>query len=86
MRPGHNQATLVVHNLPEPPAGKAYQVWVAREGLQQPLTTFVPTKSTWAVVISPPEPMDRYKWIMVTVENEGGAQQPSKETVLAGNL
>lgn len=86
MTPGKNEAVLVVNNLPKLQTGKAYQVWVARPGLQQPLTVFTANEPTLSVTIRPPEPMDTYKWIMVTVEDARGAQQPSQETVLFGDL
>jgi len=86
MKPGSNQAVLVISGLEPLPPGKTYQVWVAREGLQQPLSVFSPQQSTSYVEITPPEPMDRYKAIMVTIENSGGATTPSDQTVLEGDL
>ncbi len=86
MTPGKNEAVLVVHNLPPLPPGKMYQVWVTRPELQQPLVMFNPVDTTEPVPIQPPEPMDTYNWIMVTIEDAAGAQQPSKDTVLFGEL
>jgi anti-sigma-K factor RskA len=88
MTPGENTALLVVRNLPELPAGKTYQVWVARPDMQQPLSTFAVDSpdELVKVKIAPPEPMDTYQEIMVTVEAAGGAATPSDETVLAGEL
>ncbi|MDP9310925.1 MAG: anti-sigma factor [Chloroflexota bacterium] len=86
MTPGKNEAVLIVHNLPQLPPGKIYQVWVARPELQQPLTMFNPVDTTEPVPLQPPEPMDSYNWIMVTIEDAAGAQQPSKDTVLFGEL
>jgi anti-sigma-K factor RskA len=88
MTPGENTALLVVRNLPALPDGKVYQVWVARSSEQQPLSTFDVDAPDQLVKlkIAPPEPMDRYSEIMVTIEDAGGASAPSDETVLAGNL
>ncbi len=88
MTPGDNTALLVVRNLPPPPPGKTYQVWVARPNHQQPLSTFAVDEpgELVKVKIAPPEPMDTYQEIMVTIENAGGASTPSDETVLAGDL
>lgn len=88
MQPGKNEAYLVMKGLEPLPAGKVYQVWVAREGVQQPLTIFVPDPARKAmfVKIVPPEPMDRYKEIMVTIEDDPNDQRPSPQTVLAGNI
>ncbi len=86
MTPGKNEALLVVRNLPRLEPGKAYQVWVARPGLHQPLSVFTANQSTESVMLRTPEPMDTYRWIMVTIEDAQGAQQPSQETVLFGDL
>lgn len=88
MTPGDKTALLVVRNLPPPPPGKTYQVWVARSNHQQPLSTFAVDApgELVKVKIAPPEPMDTYQEIMVTIEDAGGASSPSDETVLAGDL
>ncbi len=88
MKPGSNKALLVIRNLPPLKPGQTYQVWVAREGEQQPLTTFnpPPADDTTQVEIAPPEPMDSYKWIMVTIEDVNGSDYPSKNQILFGNL
>jgi hypothetical protein len=88
MKPGSNKAILVIRNLPSLSPGQTYQVWVARDGMQQPLTTFnpPPADDTTQVAITPPEPMDHYKWIMVTIEDAQGADHPSEKQVLFGNL
>lgn len=88
MAPGKNEAFLVVSGLDALPQGQTYQVWVARGQEQQPLSVFNATDSTTPVQvkIAPPEPMDRYDAIMVTVESASGAQTPSEHTVLFGDL
>jgi anti-sigma factor RsiW len=86
MKPGDNRAVLEVHNLPPLPEGKVYQVWVARPNLQEPLTAFRVAGSFERYMIEPPEPMDTYNWIMVTVEDAGNSSQPSETIVLAGDL
>ncbi len=88
MKPGSNKALLVIRNLPPLQSGQSYQVWVARDGLQEPLVTFnpPPADDTTQVAIAPPEPMDHYKWIMVTIEDADGAAHPSKDQILFGDL
>jgi len=88
MKPGQNEALLLLAGLPPLPAGKAYQAWVAKGDEQAPLAVFTPTPDapTMQVKITPPRPMDYYEAIMVTVEDAPGAQQPSDETVLLGEL
>lgn len=86
MKPGSKTAVLIIKNLPPLPANKAYQVWVARGNEQQPLTVFQASEPVMYVKLTPPEPIDRYQAIMVTVEDASGAQKPSSDTVLFGNL
>lgn len=86
MKAGDPDAMLVVWGLPDLPPGKVYQVWVARGDEQQPLDKFVYGSTTTYIHIAPPEPMDRYQEIMVTVEDAPGATRPSDQTVLAGDL
>lgn len=88
MQPGKNEAYLVVKGLAPLPPGKVYQVWVARPDHQQRLTGFVPDPNRKAMLVklAPPEPMDRYQQIMVTVEDTPSAPTPSTQTVLAGDL
>lgn len=86
MKAGENDATLVVWGLPALPVGKVYKVWVARGDQQQPLEAFLPSNTTMFIHIAPPEPMDRYQNIMVTVEDDPAVTQPSEQTVLLGDL
>lgn len=86
--PGENAALMLVSGLEPLPAGKAYQAWVAKGDEQAPLTVFTaaPEVSTIQVKIVLPKPMDYYENIMVTIEDAPGAQRPSEETVLLGEL
>ena len=88
MKPGSNKALLVIRDLPPLGAGQTYKVWVAREGMQEGLTTFnpPPADDTIQVAIEPSEPMDHYKWIMVTIESTQSADHPSQQQALFGDL
>lgn len=88
MEPGESEAVLLLAGLAPLPAGKTYQAWVAKGDEQAPLSVFTaaPNAQMVQIKIAPPKPMDYYDNIMVTVENAGGAQQPSEETVLLGEL
>ncbi len=86
MNPDSNKAVLEIMGLPRLPAGQIYQVWAARDGVQHPLQVFSASETVVRFEIEPPEPMDRYEWIMVTIEGANGATQPSGQTVLVGNL
>ncbi len=86
MRPGSKKAVLEVIGLPPLPSNQTYLVWVAREDLQQPLRAFNVAKPVERFEIEPPEPMDRYEWIMVTVEEHPQVTRPSGQMVLSGDL
>lgn len=85
-RPGYNNAVMTVDGLPDPEPGKVYQLWLAHGNTQEPLNVFVPHNGTYSLEFSAPETFDRYTEIMVTVEDEGGATDPSDEVVLAGTF
>jgi anti-sigma-K factor RskA len=81
-----SDAVLVIENLPPPPRGKVYQVWVANETQQRPMDTFQIGHKIEQVLMRPGEPLSKYKWVMITVEDAGGSQTPSETTVLFGDL
>lgn len=83
---GGTTAVLVIENLQPLPSDKVYQVWVADEHRQHPMETFRVAHEFERVVMRAPEPLDHFKWVMVSVENEGGSQKPSDTTVLFGDL
>jgi anti-sigma-K factor RskA len=86
-RPGDNQAMMFVSGLPPLPAQQSYQLWLANDQEQAPLAVFnTQLDGTAPVRIVPNAPLDRYTEIMVTVENAGGGQTPSKQIVLDGQL
>ncbi len=79
-------AVLIIENL-QPLAGdKVYQIWVADEQRQQPMETFRGGHKTEQIVMRAPEPLSHFKWVMVTIENGGGSEKPTGDTVLVGDL
>jgi hypothetical protein len=86
MNPGRHKAVLEIMGLPQLPPGQIYQVWIARDDSQRPLMMFNMTEPVIRFEIESPEPVDRYEWVMVTVEDADGATQPSNRIVLAGDL
>jgi hypothetical protein len=79
-------AVLVVENLPPLPAGKVYQIWVADDLHQQPMESFQPRQPLDEIMMEAAVPLTAYKWVMITIEDAGGSQVPSKTTVLLGDL
>lgn len=87
MRPGHNQALLVVRGLEPLSPGQTYQFWFATPDHQVPARTFTVDEAGAAeVIIEAPEAVDTYAQVMVTVEQSGGSTTPSDQVVLESAL
>lgn len=84
--PNGDDAVLVIENLPAPPPGKVYQVWIANEKYQRSMHTIQVSHRIEQVLMQTGEPLSLYKWVMITVEDEGGSPSPSKDTILLGDL
>lgn len=82
-------ALLVIENLEPAPPGKVYQVWVADEARQQPMEAFQVARNLEQVVMQASEPLTKFKWVMITVEDATDSpkrSKPSETTVLFGDL
>jgi len=83
-----NTWTMFAHNLPAPPSGRTYQLWlITREGQRISAGTFTPNPAGSAVVTAQyPLAADALSMIAVTEEPAGGVPQPTGEVVIAGQL
>ncbi|MBA3947759.1 MAG: anti-sigma factor [Herpetosiphonaceae bacterium] len=87
MTNGQSGGVIIVKNLPAPPPGKVYQIWVAREGVKEPCESFISVEPMQPVAVHAPQALDSYKWIMITLEDSSGSHaQPSDQTILFGDL
>ena len=87
LQPGSKRAVLVVAGMPRAQAGKAYQFWLARPGLQVPAAIFdVDQEGVALLMIDAPRPVNEYNQVMVTVEQSAGGQRPSDQVVLSATL
>jgi hypothetical protein len=87
MQPDSREAVLVVAGMPRAAPGTIYQFWLAKPGLQVPSATFNVADDGQAVVqINAPAPVNQFDQVMVTVEQAGGAAQPSSTIMLSGAL
>lgn len=73
--------TLVALNLGEAPAGSDYQLWLMKDGVPTPSETFDGAGSI--VIIESDAELDLYDGAAITVEPDGGSQQPTTEPVLS---
>ncbi|MGO9821765.1 MAG: anti-sigma factor domain-containing protein [Solirubrobacteraceae bacterium] len=82
-----NQAQLVVRHFPPPPAGKIYEVWLARRG-QEPTPTgalfSVPASGNSSVAL--PSDLRGVHLVMVTPEPAGGTRVPTHAPIITAAL
>jgi anti-sigma-K factor RskA len=82
---GH--AELIVHNLPAPPAGKIYEVWLERSGRgPSPTNALFSVTSTGAGAVDVPGDMHGVSHVLVTPEPLGGSLQPTHAPVIVARL
>lgn len=79
-----DHAELVVHHLAAPPAGKIYEVWLARAH-QKPQPTSALFSVTSGAVDVPGDVRD-VQQLMVTTEPAGGAKVPTLPAVITAKL
>jgi anti-sigma-K factor RskA len=81
-----NTWTMFAHNLPAPPQGRTYQLWlITRTGEKISAGTFAPSPSGDAVVSAQYAlAADALATIAVTDEPAGGVPQPTGGIVIAG--
>jgi anti-sigma-K factor RskA len=82
-----DSAQLVAENLPAPPEGRVYEVWLMPEGSDTPEPTdvlFEPRADGSAVAAIPD--VEGVRQVLVTDEPRGGADEPSGELLMSAEL
>ena len=82
-----DQAMLVAENLPAPPEGRVYEVWLMHEGSETPAPTnvlFMPRGDGSAEAAIPS--VDGVSQVLVTDEPDGGRDTPSGRLLLSAEL
>ena len=82
-----NQGMLVAENLPAPPEGRVYEVWLMHEGSDAPAPTnvlFMP-RGDGSVEAAIPS-VDGVDKVLVTDEPHGGVDTPSGKLLLSADL
>lgn len=80
MVPTESGALFVAAGLPEPPDGRTYQLWAIRNDRFLSLGTFGVEEGQAVVRIE--DPVEGVDAMAVTVEPEGGSDQPSSDPVM----
>ena len=82
-----DQAMLVAENLPAPPDGRVYEVWLMPEGSDTPEPTdvlFTPRSDGSAVAAIPG--IDDASQVLVSDEPPGGSDEPTGEILMAADI
>jgi anti-sigma-K factor RskA len=82
-----DEGRLMARGLPEPPAGRVYQVWLKRDGHAPEPTAalFMPSRDG-AATAAVPGSLEGIDQVMVTDEPDGGSPQPTGELLAVADL
>ncbi|HEV8223644.1 MAG TPA: anti-sigma factor [Rubrobacteraceae bacterium] len=78
------KAVLTAEDMPSVPENKTYQIWVIEGDVPQPSGLFKPDGGTVAAVVE--KPLDEDDVIAITIEPDGGSQQPTTDPVLTAKV
>ena len=83
-----DSARIVAENLPAPPEGRVYEVWVMPEGSDTPQPTdvlFTP-RGDGSAVAAIPGSVDGIQQVLVTDEPREGSDEPTGEVLMSAEL
>lgn len=81
-----NRWTFFAHNLPAPPPGRTYQLWLVTPSARISAGTFTPRDREAVVRAEYALPRDSLRAVAVTEEPAGGVPQPTGTIVLIGEM
>jgi anti-sigma-K factor RskA len=82
-----DRATLVASDMPAPPAGRVYQVWLARPGKDpEPTSVLWSTRRDGSAQVAVPGSLEGVDAVLVTDEPAGGSDAPTRMPVIAAPL
>jgi anti-sigma-K factor RskA len=80
-------ATLVARNMPAPPSGRIYQVWLKRPGMDpQPTSVLWSVRGDGSADVAVPGSLDGVEAVLVTDEPPGGSDAPTRDPVISAPL
>ncbi|HEX3909993.1 MAG TPA: anti-sigma factor [Solirubrobacteraceae bacterium] len=77
------RAELLLSRMPQPGAGRIYEVWVVRSGVPRPTDALFGVSSSGAGAVDIPGSLHGVKQVLVTSEPLGGSQAPTRAPVIA---
>ena len=76
-------ATLVAENLPDPPRGRVYQVWVKRPDLDpEPTSTLFVPRADGSAAAAVPGSLEGVEAVLVSHEPPGGSAAPTSSPIV----
>jgi len=85
--PKNNSAVLVISGLDQLEAGKTYQVWlIDASGAKSAGLLSVDTKGQAVLIVTSDATIGSFRSLGISVEPEGGSQQPTGEIVVLSDL
>jgi anti-sigma-K factor RskA len=76
-------ATLVARDMPAPPSGRIYQVWLKRPGRDpEPTSVLWSTRHDGSAEVAVPGSLEGIEAVLVTHEPPGGSDEPSVPPVI----
>jgi hypothetical protein len=79
-----DSSTLVAKNMPAPPRGRIYQVWLKRPGKDpEPTAVLWSTRGDGSAEVAVPGSLEGVEAVLVTDEPPGGSEVPSKAPVIS---
>ena len=76
-------STLLAKNMPAPPSGRVYQVWLKRPGKDpEPTSVLWSTRSDGSAEVAVPGSLEGVEAVLVTDEPQGGSAAPTKPPVI----
>lgn len=80
---GPTGATLVAENMPDPPRGRVYQVWVKRPDLDpEPTSTLFMPRRDGSAAAAVPGSLEGVDAVLVSHEPPGGSPKPTSQPIL----
>ncbi len=79
----HGGSVIVADDMADPPTGKAYALWFQVDGEMQPAGTFAPDTDGQVRQTVEDVPVDV---VGVTIENAGGAAEPTLPIIASGTI
>jgi anti-sigma-K factor RskA len=81
-----DQATLVADDLPMPPSGRVYEVWVQKDGkVHATNALFVPRSDGSAEAVVPGD-ASQFQKVMVSDEPPGGSDAPTGKVLMQADV